>query len=204
MRWKEIIETRFADFDPEPGEWVNIPRFILINSAGDPPPNINTELFDLIKKTYADIGGHHKVPSYQTIPGKYSVWTAVELDDDDIPDAVKFGKKTPHGTKWTGTATDGTVEAKQLMLDTTADLLQTPGNYSEQSKAIAHIMITRYHVPSVNDPVQVKHILNEPIEWIGKHPEGKYPGYDGWYTRDIAGHREMKILLGTPVPHQPK
>jgi DNA polymerase III epsilon subunit-like protein len=55
-----------------------------------------------------------------------------------------------------------------------------------------------YHAPFVDNKEDVEKTLNKKVRWLGKHPEGKYPGYDGWYSRDIGGHREMKILLGNP------
>jgi hypothetical protein len=40
---------------------------------------------------------------------------------------------------------------------------------------------------------------SKPIEWLGTHPDGKYPEYNGWYRRTIEGHEgELKIMLGNP------
>ena len=69
------------------------------------------------------------------------------------------------------------------------------------SKAIAHIMITRYGVPYVSDPEVAQKVLgpSKPIEWLGEHPDGKYPEYNGWYRRSVSGREgELKIMVGSP------
>ena len=52
---------------------------------------------------------------------------------------------------------------------------------------------------NVNFPSDIRKLLpGKKINIIGEHPNGKYPGYDGWYERDIGGKKHMKILLGSP------
>ena len=78
--------------------------------------------------------------------------------------------------------------AKDAYIGRTADLLSQPGHYAEMSKKIADIMIKYYDIPAVTDPEKVQQVLgsNKQIRWLGPHPEGKHPGIDGWYTRDIG------------------
>ena len=68
------------------------------------------------------------------------------------------------------------------------------------SKGIAHLMIKYHQVPHVEDEEKVRRVLgpSKEIEWLGQHPEGRYPNYNGWYVRDISGHKELKIMLGSP------
>ena len=66
------------------------------------------------------------------------------------------------------------------------------------SKGIGHIMLTYYQVPAVEDEETVRKVLGKEIEWIGPHPEGKYPGINGWYVRTINNNKELKIMLGNP------
>ena len=77
-------------------------------------------------------------------------------------------------------------------------MLKTQGYYAEMSHGIAHIMITKHNIESVNDEETVKKVLNKELKWVGPHPDGEYPGYDGWYIRTIGGKQYMKILLGKP------
>ena len=61
-------------------------------------------------------------------------------------------------------------------------------------------MIKYHNVPFVNNQEDVEKVLGKTVEWTGPHPEGKYPGYDGWYIRKIGGeHADMKILVGRPI-----
>jgi hypothetical protein len=95
---------------------------------------------------------------------------------------------------------DGTRSAIDAYVAKTAELLKTNGFYGEMSKGIAHVMITRHGVPFVSSHEDVERVLGKTIQWVGVHPEGKYPGYDGWYIRKISGiHEDMKIMLGRPI-----
>lgn len=142
--------------------------------------------------------GHVDFKKPSDIPANHTIWYAVDVDGDKDPDAVKFGKQTSHGTKWTGGATDGSPAAKQAYLDNTVQRLKSRGNYGEVSDAIMHILITRYQVPCVDSKERVERILGKKVQWIGAHPEGKYPGWNGFYIRDLGGSPHMKIMLGLP------
>jgi len=193
-----LAELSFADLRPRTGEWKSVPLHVLQKAQREPAPNIDTELFDLLDKSYSYIGGHVDFRKPSDIPANHTIWYAVDVDGDKAPDAVKFGKKTPYGLKWTGGATDGSPEAKQKYIQNTVDALKTPGNYCEMSDAIMHIMITRYQVPCVDDEAEVRKIIGKPLRWIGAHPQGKYPGYNGFYERELGGEKHVKILLGEP------
>jgi hypothetical protein len=193
-----LREFQFADLHPKPGQWERIPTTVLQHAQHEPAPNIDTELFDLLDKSYAYIGGHVDFQRPSDIPANHTIWYGIDIDGDAHPEGVKFGKPTPFGTKWTGGATDGSPLAKQRYITDTVKLLNTPGNYCEMSDAIMHIMVTRYRVSCVQTQAQVEKILGKPVEWVGAHPSGKYPGYQGFYTRTLGGQPHLKILLGRP------
>lgn len=73
--------------------------------------------------------------------------------------------------------------------------LNTQGNYAEMSGAIAHIMISRHNVPFVDNQEDVEKILGKKVEWIGAHPEGKYPKHPGWYKRKIGGEETYEDFV---------
>jgi hypothetical protein len=195
---EHLRELQFADLNPRRGEWKQIPVSKLKQAQSEPPVNIDTELFNLLDISYAYIGGHVDFQKPSDIPSNHTTWFAVDVDGDRDPDAVKFGKETPYGMKWTGGATDGTPDAKQTYLMTTAKALQTPGNYCEVSDAIMHIMITHFKIPCVNSQAKVEKILGKKVNWIGAHPHHKYPGYNGFYSRTLGGVEHMKLLIGKP------
>ena len=195
----DLSEKVFADYEAPKNKWVDIP-------TGDfeyDPKNVDLtdEIYGLIDTAYSKIGGHFDFKKASDVPADHDEWIATDVDDDPDPDAVRFGKKTPHGVKLTGSGHDGSKSAKTAYLEKTAELLYEPGYYAEMSKAIAHIMITRYGVPFVGDPETVQKVLgsNKPINWLGDHPEEKYSEYNGWYTRSVSGRKdELKIMLGNP------
>lgn len=193
-----IKEAKFSDLNPKKGEWKNIP----INFFGK-DSEINKELFDLIDKSYQYVGGHANYKSPEDLPAGIDgkdviIWYGVDIDDDPEPDAASASKKTPYGEKSVLGASDGSIEGKTQYVLRTMEKLNTQGNYAEMSGAIAHIMISRHNVPFVDNQEDVEKILGKKVEWIGAHPEGKYPKHPGWYKRKIGGEEHMKILLGKP------
>ena len=161
--------------------------------------DLTQDIFDMIDKSYGPIGGYPDFKKPSDLPSDSTNWIAVDTDDVPDFDAVRFSKPGPGGQKMTGSATDGSEAAKKMMINKTAKMLDTKGNYAEMSGPIAHIMITRKGVPYVADEESARRLLpGKDIEWVGKHPEGKYPGYDGWYYRMLGGKRHMKIMLGRP------
>jgi DNA polymerase III epsilon subunit-like protein len=193
---QKVNEEKFADYHAPKNKWIKLDPKKLGDEAKkeEDETTIADEVFALISNAYKGIGGHINLPNKQSIPADYDDWQAIDTDDDPDPDALKFSK----GNKMAGGGHDGSEKAVKAYLDKTAEMLGTDGFYGELSKAMAHIMITRYHAPFVDNKEDVEKTLNKKVRWLGKHPEGKYPGYDGWYSRDIGGHREMKILLGNP------
>ena len=193
---QKVNEEKFADYGAPKNQWVKLDPEKLKADAQKNGGEITIadEVFDLIDQAYRNIGGHINLPNKQSIPADYDGWEVIDVDDDPDPDALKFSK----GNKMAGGGHDGSEKAKTAYLAKTAEMLQQNGFYGELSKALAHIMITKFHVPFVPNKEDVEKVLKKKVNWIGKHPEGKYPGYDGWYERSIGGHREMKILLGQP------
>ena len=192
-----LHEDTFADLNPRQGQWTKVPLSMMTKAHREPSPNIDTELFNLLDKSYAYIGGHVDFQKPNDLPANHLIWYAVDVDGDKAPEAVKFAKPTSFGTKWTGGATDGSPAAKQAYIDSTVQNLRTPGNYCEMSDAIMHIMITRFHIPCVDSHAKVEKVLGKSVKWVGAHPDGKYPGYTGFYIRELGGAPHLKILLGT-------
>jgi len=190
-------EFVFADLRPQTDKWEKIPVDVLVKSQHAPKPNIDTELFDLISKSYSYVGGHVDFPNAESLPSNHILWYAVDVDGDKDPDAVKFGKPTPYGTKWTGGGSDGSPAGKYAYVEQTMKALATPGNYAEMSDSIFHIAATRFHIPCVSVQAHVEDILGKSVKWIGPHPEGKYPGYM-FYMRELGGAQHMKCLVGRP------
>lgn len=161
-------------------------------------PKIADELFELIQTAYAPIGGHLKFRKASDVKANATmIVTAVDIDADPQADVVQVDKKKPAGRKSVAMGHDGTRAAKDAAIEHKSRILRARGNYAEMSGKIAHIMIKR-GIPAVKDPRVVADVLGKPIEWVGAHPEGKYPDHPGWYYRTIGGKRTLKVLLGYP------
>jgi len=201
--WRKYInEKKWEDYEAPKNTWLNIPLEDLRAAAQEANGEITIadELYGLIDIAYKNIGGHFDFRSAQDLPSDYTDWIAIDLDDDPDPDALRVSKDKASGQKLSAMGHDGTRHAIDSYLAKTADLLDSSGYYGEMSKAIAHIMITRHGVPFVDNQEDVEKVLGKKVQWLGEHPQGKYPGYDGWYVRKIGGeHEDMKILVGRPI-----
>ena len=161
--------------------------------------DITKDIFDMIDKTYKNIGGYPDFKKSTDLPDNHTDWYAADVDKDPDADITTFGKSKAGNFKLTGAASDGSEPAKAFLVKKLGKLLKTSGNYAEASDALAHVMITRKKVPYVADTESIQKLLpGKSFTFIGEHPDGKYPGYNGWYTRNIAGKELLKIILGNP------
>ena len=161
--------------------------------------DITDAIFDMIDKTYKGIGGYPDFKKPSDLPDNHTDWYAADVDKDPDPDITTFGKMKAGNYKLTGAASDGTPPAKAFLVNKLGKLMNTSGNYVEASDALAHVLMTKKNVPYVTDEEGVQKLLpGKSFTFVGKHPDGKYPGYDGWYYRDIGGNKILKIILGNP------
>lgn len=159
--------------------------------------SVKKSIFDIIRDTYREIGGHPDFPDAKSVPSDNTEIDLIDTDADPDPDAVVMGKETKYGTKLTAMGTDGGKEAKSKMVNFVAKLLKTRGNYGEVSGKIANILVSKGS-PVVSGQERVKEILTgKNIQWHGRHPDAR-TGYTGWYNRLIGGHPHEKIMVGKP------
>ena len=161
--------------------------------------DITKDIFDMIDKTYKNIGGYPDFKKSTDLPDNHTDWYAADVDKDPDADITTFGKSKAGNFKLTGAASDGSEPAKAFLINKLGKLMKTSGNYAEASDALAHVLITRKKVPYVADTESIQKLLpGKSFPFIGEHPDGKYPGSNGWYTRNIAGKELLKIILGNP------
>jgi hypothetical protein len=195
-----LAELRFRDLPGAPtGQWIPIPPNALTKARREPPPNLDTELFDLIQKSYGYAGGYPDFPDASDLPGNHSVWWAADFNLDGDPDVVLFGKRNAVGLKLTGMATDGSRRAKMELLTRLLSGLHNPGTYAEVSHGVLNALTRDRNLPVVTDPDVVQRVLGDkPITWIGADPEGRdIP--PGFYQRNIAGRLVTKLMIGRPI-----
>ena len=161
--------------------------------------DITKQIFGIINKTYKNIGGYPDFKKSTDLPDNHTDWYAADMDKDPDADITTFGKAKAGNFKLTGAASDGSEPAKAFLVNKLGKLMNTSGNYAEASDALAHVLITRKKVPFVGDEESIQKLLpGKSFRFVGEHPNGKYPGYNGWYERDIAGKKHLKIILGNP------
>jgi len=189
-----VRNDRFAQATgADKGEWVELTPADLLRH-----PEIEENIFDLVDTSYRSIGGHFGLPSRESLRDEGLRIYAVDVDDDPDADSVLIAKGSRGLGKMIALASDGGPSAKQAALTQLADKLGNRGNIIEASGALAHTLITRHGVPYVHRADVLRIMHDKDIEWFGRHPEGKYPDYKGWYSREISGQPVVKIMLGTP------
>lgn len=158
--------------------------------------DIENDLFDMIKTSYASVGGNAKIKKVDDISNEYPEWVLMDVDEDPEADVAFFGRPTNFGTKLGASATDGTSVAKEASIQLRGELLRN-GWWAEVSDAPAHIALNKLKMLPIEDREAVVELLSgKDIEWHGEHPQGKFPGTYGWYTRDIGGEKHTKIIVG--------
>lgn len=157
---------------------------------------IEPDLVNMVKTSYAKVGGNPKITKVGDISAEYPDWVLMDTDEDPEADVAFFGRPTKFGTKLGASATDGTPVAKNASVKLRGELLNN-GWWAEVSDAPAHIAINKLKMMPIEDREAVIDLLGgKNIEWHGEHPEGKFPGTKGWYSRDIGGEKHTKIVVG--------
>lgn len=168
--------------------------------AGNPKADaIEPEIFDMISKAYEPIGGHAKLSSRADITDEYPEWMLADIDDDPETDVALVGQQSSQGgTKIGASGTDGSPKAKSFMSSMKGKLMKPGGGWwGEVSGVPAHLALARLGLKAVTDQKTVERLLGKKVNWIGPHPEGRYSGINGWYSRDLGnGHETMKIIVG--------
>lgn len=153
------------------------------------------DLVDIVKTSYEKVGGNPYINKTGDISARYSDWVLMDTDEDPEVDVALFGKPASRGIKMGAMATDGTSVAKAAYQQLNGQLLQN-GWWAEVSDAPAHIALNKLKLLPIEDEEAVKEMLGKDVEWHGEHPEGKFPGTFGWYTRLIGGTPHIKIVVG--------
>lgn len=166
------------------------------HADSDLAKKIEPDLLDMVKTSYAKVGGNPKIQKLGDLSAEYPDWVVVDVDEDPEVDVAFFGRPTKFGTKLGASGTDGTQIAKDASLKLRGELLRN-GWWAEVSDAPAHLALNKLRMMPIEDQEAVRDLLGgKDIEWHGDHPEGKFPGTKGWYTRDIGGEKHTKIVVG--------
>ena len=150
--------------------------------------NEKDELFDLINRAYAPLGGHPNVTNPNDIKSAGDNYAVVDLDDDPENDATVTYKNRAGGQKLVAMGHDGSKPARSAAVAKTVSDLNKNGYYIEVSGKILDILKAK-GVEIVDDEEMVTSVLKgKSIVWH----------YDGTYTRIIGGQKHRKVLMGKP------
>lgn len=169
---------------------------ISLKSGSKLANRIEPELVNITKKSYAPVGGHPKINDTGDISKEYSDLIVADVDSDPEPDLYVAGNQKSGAMKLGSTATDGSLIAK-AWLNNLKKQLYSNGWWAEVSEAPAHIALNKLGIAPIEDEEKVRKLLGDKkITWHGDHPEGKFVGTHGWYSRDIGGKQHAKIIIG--------
>lgn len=194
--WDDEINESFADYF-EKNKWVELTHADL-----EDKPEIYDEVFDMISKSYAYIGGHSNYTSPEKIKSdkEISIFALIDFDDDDEADVVRMYKTTKFGKKGIVTASDGDRKNSQVLKDKISKDYKTHSIYAEVSgKSAALAIKLSANIVTDENTVQIVLGKGKKIKWHGEHPDGEFPGITGWYTRHIGGTPHTKLMVGQPL-----
>lgn len=154
------------------------------------------EVWDMIDRAYAPIGGPHK--EKEELLGKTYYWKLVRKGGKIVACCI-YKAKPGEGRKLSLCASDGTQQGKQEMLGMLRTNMQldrpnTQSAWAEVSEAIEHYIIDKWGVTPIPADVAVTILQN-----IGKGDDIVNVNADGYhYTRLIDGEPLEKVLVGYP------
>ena len=181
---KYLAEGRLFE---EPGFEKNV----WVNLTDEEKEEFADEIFGLIDKAYAPIGGNPNYKSSSDVVGseRNANYMVIDLDDDPEFDAVKVTKDKAAGNKSVGMGHDGSKPARSAAVNITAIMLKEPGHYVEVSGKLKDILIAK-GVPVVTDRETIQQVMKGKDITMNN---------DGTYSREIGGEKHTKTLMGNPL-----
>jgi hypothetical protein len=174
------LTSLLKEIQLEKGKWETIPHNEI--------EHYEKKLLDLINIAYTKVGGNPNFRSPQDIRNPKNDYEVIDIDADNDIDAASISKKTPAGTKLVATAHDGSREAIHTIIRHKIELLNHVGYFSEVSGKLKDILLANHVQPVTDEEIVRKVLVGKDIEWLG----------DGTYSREIGGHKFVKMMVGKP------
>ena len=167
-------------------EKVTLPKNTYIELGSSDAADYADTIIDLIKTAYAHVGGNLEFKNANDIKnGDVTYWVLKDIDDEPEPEIALGGKQTKNGTKITVMGQDGSREAKKDTILKMIELMKTRGFYAELDADLAQ----KLGLPPLRVEKRVRDVLQKDLEWHN----------DGSYTREIAGEKHDKVMVGIPT-----
>jgi len=187
----EDIATKLAP--AKKGDVVNVA------TNNDTAITVAPDVSDLVNKTYGGMGGFPGADTPEGVLNRFTDFYLSDVDEDPEPDAGILYTDWKGSKKASALVTDGGPESKTKLRDMMDTFFNQNGSWIEVSGAPANILVSKMGMPTIEDEETVRKLLPKikDLIWHGKHPDGIAYG-NGWYTRNIAGQDQTKIIVGNP------
>jgi hypothetical protein len=170
MKLKSILETVLSE------------RYVNVKTTLD-KQKYAQEVWDMIQKSYAKIGGYKGVESVDELIKDSDLWKLVRKNNKIVAVTIY---KDKYGRKSIVSATDGTDVGKQSLFSIWIEDLKFNRSWAEVSGKAAEIKLKQGYNPIPNK--YAADILNKEI--VALNPDGFR------YTRLISGIPYEKMILG--------
>ncbi|NDC22757.1 MAG: hypothetical protein EBZ49_01320 [Proteobacteria bacterium] len=170
-------------------EHILVERFVNAISDQDKLKYVD-QVWDMMQKAYAPIGGFKSVNSKEELIKDTSIWKMVRKDGKIIAAklyADKRGRKSIAGAAEVGEDGKATEEGKKALLSIMIEDIKLNRSWAEVSGKVEHLMLKHGSVPIPNK--YAAEILGKEI--LELNPDGYH------YTRMIAGKPYEKVIVGT-------
>jgi hypothetical protein len=184
---------------------------------------LRDEVFDLVDKSYAYIGGNADIRAEDDLmdsrKNDYDPFLAWDIDEDPEPDVLRGMKPKSGSMKLSLSATDGSSAAGAWSKADTIARLKDGSHWAEMSGRSASLAM-KAGVSAVTDKTKAISMVQKPdMVWHGEHPFFKNPShpiykdlsieanksktrakslgqYDGWYERKLGKEIHVKMVFG--------
>jgi hypothetical protein len=178
---RQIMASKIARVHLERKKWVEAPPRQF-------DQNQQEQIWTIYDLSYSKVGKH--ISSKSTLMSNYDLFWVVDVEGDKEIDAFVSYSNTAFGKKIGLIGSDGTSEGRNAMLMKGAELLLKRGWYAEVDSRFARLLKKKLGVNHIQDEVQVRTIINKPLEWDDEKK---------CYSRNLEGKGEVvKYLVGIP------
>jgi hypothetical protein len=175
---------------------------VIERSVGSLDGGERRDVFDLIQTAYAHVGGHGNVRSEGDLY-EFDRVIMADTDGDGRPNVAILAGTMRNGTvKVSVFATDGSAEAKGVLLAQAKSVLMKRDWWAELPKEFASFLATR-GVPMIDDQITAMLLLGRRVNpssftWLGEIPRHTGRGY---YSRSYFGSEpQTRAIMGNVTP----
>jgi hypothetical protein len=168
-----------------------------MNSSSKRGKFVEKDVFDMLNKTYREQDKFPDINKSDDLIKRFTNYYLSDIDEDPEPDIGVLYTNYRGSKKASAIVTDGSQKAKEKIIEMMKSFFARPNSWIEVSGAPAHILINKLNMPVIESEEKARRMLPQVTDliWHGKNPSG-LPYGNGWYTREIGGKKQTKIIVG--------